>query len=419
MLKIKKFCSVFIVCLLGVYLSYGASFVQLDEEELQKVKQSIFDGSASEELMLVYKQLINSADRALVNSNYSVVDKTMMPPSGNKHDYLSISRYWWPNPESKDSLPWVRRDGVTNPATQTNAVDRKRLGSMTASVKALALAYYFTDKEKYAQKSTELLRTWFLDDETNMNPNLKYAQSVPGNKKGRRSGILDGRLIPVWVLDAIELISESEHWSSNDAATMKLWLQDYLEWLTKSDLGKKGAKQVNNHGSWYWYQVTALSWYLKQDKLLEWAIEQTKLSLNFQLDSLGGQIHELERTRSFFYSCFNLEALTRIAIIAEKAEKPFWNYETDEGKSLKLALDFLLPVAEGEAWMYPSKEIDLAYLVPVLGRAKGKIASDKYEVIFQNLMFEILEKENINKNDYRAMEEFLLLRNGLKVLPNP
>ena len=34
------------------------------------------------------------------------------PPSGDKHDYLSYSRYWWPDPEKNDGLPYIRRDGV-------------------------------------------------------------------------------------------------------------------------------------------------------------------------------------------------------------------------------------------------------------------------------------------------------------------
>ena len=35
--------------------------------------------------------------------------------SGDIHDYMSLSIYSWPDPEKKDGLPYIIKDGETNP----------------------------------------------------------------------------------------------------------------------------------------------------------------------------------------------------------------------------------------------------------------------------------------------------------------
>src|SRR4051812_27315839 len=55
------------------------------------------------------------ADAALKAPLFTVTSKTRVPPSGDKRDYMSLGPYWWPNPETSDGLPYVRRDGMVNP----------------------------------------------------------------------------------------------------------------------------------------------------------------------------------------------------------------------------------------------------------------------------------------------------------------
>ena len=61
------------------------------------------------------KYLIREADKNLTSNIITVMDKPMTPPSGDKHDYMSMGRYWWPNPATADGLPYIRKDGVVNP----------------------------------------------------------------------------------------------------------------------------------------------------------------------------------------------------------------------------------------------------------------------------------------------------------------
>jgi uncharacterized DUF497 family protein len=146
--------------LLLIMLSFegnAAPFILLDSFELSKVKQMVHDGTASSRTMISYSDLLGQADESLTLRNPTVVDKTIAPPSGNKHDYLSIGRYWWPDPEVSDGLPWIRKDGVTNPDTQTAAVDRKLLGAMIEGIRCLSLAFYFSEEEKYAFKAISIV----------------------------------------------------------------------------------------------------------------------------------------------------------------------------------------------------------------------------------------------------------------------
>lgn len=344
-------------------------FILYESERLSSVKKNLRSGSATQCEELAFEKLIANAQNLLEIKNPTVMEKTIDPPTGNKHDYLSISRYWWPDPQKEDGLPWIRKDGVTNPETQTDAVDRNRLGLMTSSVKNLSLAYYFTEEERYAKKAISMLDTWFLQETTRMNPHLKYAQSVPGNPKGRRSGILDGRLIALTVPDAIVILRNSPDWTTSLEKGMMDWFTQYLNWLTESDLGMQGAKQQNNHGSWYRIHVAAIALFVDQQSVAEEMIQQAMLSLEEQLDEEGRQIHEIKRTRSFFYSCFNLEPLIMLAQIGERLAIDFWEYESPTGKSLSLAFKYLTPVVDGNDWPHPSQEDNkMVHLVPILHR---------------------------------------------------
>jgi hypothetical protein len=140
-------------------------------------------------------KLTREADRALISAPLSVVRKEIAPPSGDRHDYMSLAPYWWPNPNTHDGLPYVRRDGKINPERYSIA-DRKNLENTVASVKTLALAYYFTANEEYAKYAATRLQVWFLDPLTRMNPNLKYAQGIPGRSDGRAAGIIETHNLP-------------------------------------------------------------------------------------------------------------------------------------------------------------------------------------------------------------------------------
>src|SRR5204862_2496401 len=62
------------------------------------------------EIMPAYKQLIKDADnKALKFGPVSVTEKTMKPPSGDMHDYMSLAPYFWPDSSKPGGLPYIRK----------------------------------------------------------------------------------------------------------------------------------------------------------------------------------------------------------------------------------------------------------------------------------------------------------------------
>lgn len=405
---ILRIISPLLLVLAFVTLTQAKSFVNLDSVQLAQVKLALKNGSAAERTKLAYKHIIGIADMYLEIDNPSVMNKSILPPTGDRHDYLSLSRYWWPNPETKDSLPWIRKDGQTNPVTQTAKADRRSIGAMTSSMYYLSLAYYFSDNEVYAQKGISIIKTWFLDEDTRMNPHLTYAQSIPGRSKLRATGILDGRGISQKVLDAVTIFSTYKEWSVNDANQVDIWLNDYLIWLTQSDIGKAGAKQHNNHGSWYRYQVAALSFYLGNDELLQQVIQETKVSLEGQFDGEGAQTHEIARTKGFFYSCFNLSAITQIYVVAQKSGYPIWDYSSKNGKNIKLGIDYLIPFANGKEWTHSKYEVNYYLLNPMLYEYNKYIKTTEYTDLLQKILIELDTKGKLNNKEKNIHTYFSL-----------
>jgi hypothetical protein len=130
----------------------------LEGSALAPVKQRLQAGDAL--LAPLLNKLKRDADRAIRGGPFSVTEKSITPPSIDKHDYMSIAPYWWPNPNTANGLPYVRRDGEVNPERDQTS-DRKRLDNMIQTVKTLALSYFFTDREAYAAQAAKTLRFGF------------------------------------------------------------------------------------------------------------------------------------------------------------------------------------------------------------------------------------------------------------------
>lgn len=165
------------------------------------------DDGESADLRTAAKRLRKEADAALKRGPFSVTDNDGAPPSGDMHDYVSYSVYWWPDPDKSDGLPFIRRDGHTNHQQRAKG-DREALKQMIDNVEALSLAYYFFERDEHAEHARRLLRVWFLDESTRMNPHLEFAQGIPGKEDGRGSGIIDSRAF-VELLDSVELLDHA------------------------------------------------------------------------------------------------------------------------------------------------------------------------------------------------------------------
>jgi hypothetical protein len=356
----------------------------LDSKQLVEVETRIKSRDAA--LTPAFDKLIREADRALVNGTFSVVQKKLAPPSGNRHDYMSIAPYWWPNPKTPNGLPYVRRDGEVNPERDQTS-DRKGLDNMVQGVKALSLAYFLTGREEYSSQATKLLRVWFLDEATKMNPNLRYAQSIPGRNNGRAAGIIETHNLPE-LIDAVGMLSGSKSWDQNNQSVLQDWFNAYLTWLLESPEGRAEAKTENNHGSWYDAQIASYALFIGKNELAGKVLNEFPMErIAKQIEPDGRQPRELERTQAWGYSLFNLEALFDMASIADKLGFDLWNYQTQDKRGIRKALDWLLPFAAGEKkWSYQQISVwQPQKLAPLLRRAALQYREMSYENALRKL----------------------------------
>ncbi len=309
---------------------------------------------SSQELIIpddLKQAIVRAADQSMDQGPYSVLQKSFTPPSGDKQDYMSIGVYWWPDPDTEDGLPYVRRDGFVNPEVH-EITDKKYLNETQDIALVNALAYRISKEEKYAKKAAEMLRHWFINDSTQMNPNLNFGQGVPGRAKGRCYGIIETRDISV-VMDAEMLIRNSASWQSEDQEELKAWTTEYLNWLLTSELGMEEFTRTNNHGTWYDVQVSSLAISVGDTATARRILRGSADRILAHVDSAGRQPEELARTRTWDYSTMNLQSLMLLAVLGEKVGVDLWQIPNEEDPAIRRAIDFLVPYALApESWEY-------------------------------------------------------------------
>jgi hypothetical protein len=360
--------------------------VSVNAEELAALKAKLAAGD--EGLRPALERLRRDAEGALRQRPLSVLDRKKSVAGAGPHDYVSFAPYFWPDPEKPDRLPYVRRDGRHN-GELVRQGDRANFGAVKQAAYSLALAYYFTGEAKYAEHAAVLLRKWFLDPKTRMNPNLDHAQAISGGVTGRAAGLIEFRDMPQLV-DALGLLDTSPAWTAADRKAIGAWLEQYYRWLTTSRIGKGEEKATNNHGTWYDVQVMALALHLgrKDDaRRLAEAFGPRRIAAQVQPD--GSQPRELGRANSWGYSVFNVAAMMSMAELAERVGVDLWKYRSADGRSLRKALDYLSPYLDGgRKWphgrdaAHPAQPQELAG--PLLRASRG-LGPDPYRKLLEKL----------------------------------
>ena len=299
---------------------------------------------------------------------------------------MSQAPYFWPDPAKPDGLPYIRRDGERNP--EINRIsDHKSLDQMVGAVETLALAYYFKNNEAYATKAVELLRAFFLDPKTRMNPHLQFAQAIPGVNTGRGIGLIETRGL-TRVVDAVGLLAGSKALQDADRRGLEHWFGRFLKWMLESKNGRDEAAARNNHGTYYDLQITSFALFLGEKEFARDILQAArKKRIAVQIEPDGRQPLELARTKAWSYSIGNLEGLMLLATIGEKVGVDLWNYQSEDGRSIRRALDYLAPIALGERnWTYQQLgEWPPQLLFPLMRRAAARYRDPQFLTLFERV----------------------------------
>ena len=323
----------------------------LDAQHLLYVKQHLSDPSYAQ----AYKALKKQAEHDLVMKPLTVMSKDYIPSSGSKHDYVSLARYAWPDQTKPNGLPYIMRDGISNP--ELNKFDRNKLSAMTGAIYRLSLAYFFSGNEKYAKKATELIHIWFLDKTTRMNPNLRYAQHIPGEADGRCYGVIDAYSF-VEMLDGVQLLEKSKSFTVKDSRKLKAWFSQFLKWLLTHPQAIEESNQKNNHAIAYDVQVAAYSLYTGNRKVFSDVLAYfPKRRIAAQIAPDGSQLHELHRTLAFGYSQYNLHHIIDLMLMVKHQGLDFRKYGICDEHSFFKAMDFLAPYMGKSVKLWPYLQI--------------------------------------------------------------
>jgi hypothetical protein len=326
----KKFCAaIFLLLASAIVFSAGAAAVDVAKIDRERI--------------------LRAADAALLQAPLTITKFRAKLSAGGPNDFYSNGDYWWPNPHTTNGLPYVQRDGQSNPG---NFVEhRKVIRQLSDAIAALGAAYKITGDDQYAAKSAELLRVFFLDEKTRMNPGLQFAQAVPGVSPGRGTGIID-TLHLIEIPKAVEAMEPSPAFPPEVLRGLKKWFADYVAWLRTSKNGNDEANAGNNHAVAYWLQVAVFAQFTGDPaNLAECRRRFTEVFVPKQMADDGSFPAELKRTKPYGYSIFQLDNLAALCQVLATKENNLWDFTLPDGRGIRKAAAFMYPfLADKSKW---------------------------------------------------------------------
>ena len=293
-------------------------------------------------------RVLKAANQYLNEKPITITASSSPRSAGGLHDFFSEADYWWPDPKNPTG-PYIQRDGMSNP---DNFVEHRRaLMRLSVQVPALVAAWKLTKDRRYAAKSADHLRAWFIDERTRMNPNLQYAQAIHGITTGRGTGIID-TIHLVEVARAIEVLKDSSALSMSELGAITHWFRDYLTWMTTSKNGTDERDAKNNHTTCWVMQVAAFAHLVGDQNLLAYCRERFKtIIVPNQIAANGSFPEELRRTKPYGYELFNLEAMATVCQILSTPQDNIFSFQMADGRGFRKAMEYMAPfIADKQSW---------------------------------------------------------------------
>lgn len=353
-------------------------YLVLTKEELLTLKQNISE--------IEIKELERKVEYFRELPFYTMMDKAKEICLGiNPHNYISLATYHWPNPNTKDGLPYIQKDGYSNP--EGDKFDKNRLRKTAFICYYELLLYFLTDKKEYYEDVKKRITIFFIAKETRMFPNMNHSQMIKGVNKGRGIGIIDFAANFTYSLVLLQSLFELEKIEGDFFNQFKKWLKAFMNWLEASDIALQERDSKNNHGTMYDFLLLTLYDIFgckKKIKMLVYSFINLRLVPQIKED--GSMPLELARTKSKSYSLMGLKGIFDFAKIALKSEYNLWNlqwYYRSLPDKLKDGALFLIEhlLKKPELWLWEQVTIfDKTTLLPLVYEAKKRYNIDALEL---------------------------------------
>jgi Alginate lyase len=295
--------------------------------------------------------IIDRANFALSLKPISITNFVSQLSQGGVNDFYSNGDYWWPDPKKENGMPYVLRDGQSNPNNFNH--HRIQMRDLSQAIGDLASGSELTGEAKYAIKASQLLSVFFVDAKTRMNPSLQFAQAIPGITPGRGVGVIDS-LHLIDIPKSVQALRKNPAFPHSTDVALQDWFKSYLNWMLTSKNGIEESRAKNNHSVAFWLQVAVFAEFLSDQTRLDLAKDQFKNKFMIEQLAFDGSFpQELARTKPYGYSIFQLDNMAALCQVLSTPEDNLWTYETKEGKSMLKALHFLTPYIKDKAnWPY-------------------------------------------------------------------
>jgi hypothetical protein len=101
------------------------------------------------------------------------------------------------------------------------------------------LAWVINGSSHYSTNVASFVNTWFIANDTHMNPNLNYAQVErgPGKTLGAHTGVLDLKCM-VKIVNAVLVLrlAKAPEWTDAIDTGLVNWTKSYINWLKTAQL---------------------------------------------------------------------------------------------------------------------------------------------------------------------------------------
>ncbi len=299
-----------------------------DYDELLSLKNDYLNNKKA-------RTIINTAIVYSKKKPISVIDNKKLTFEPNVNYYCSIGPYWWP--DSSNTNKYVNKDGHVNP--ESEMYDDKKLSEMSKRCQAFSKAFFITGEMEFYDAFIEQLYAWFIDKNTYMIPSFEYAQITPGYNmnKGRSTGMIDAYYFNT-VIESIRLVNGKKRINKKTLRRIKKWFSDFA----KDSESKYGESLYNtNNNVSLAFDVIMTNVYLfvgnnKKAKII--ADNFAERRINKQILENGKQPAELNRTKAYTYSLYNLSHIIDFCYLVR-----YWypNYYANHRDRIDNAFDFL------------------------------------------------------------------------------